>query len=125
MFDKGLMARHAFLAKELEGVSKLLAEGFNKLELKDKIKCLIQDSQTVVSFLGTDSYYTGCEDVSLYDDLYWQRYETRTLADILDMAIDDCEDEDEVEFILTSNEACCVVVRDMLNNGIGTARFEW
>lgn len=101
-------------------------------------------------FLGVDHWYSGGRHgISLYDALYWERYETKTLDDLLEFLVDDFDEDEEEEeeeaveatepfFSLAKNaeedwlfkaihtdKPRALVVRDFLDGGIGSATHDW
>lgn len=95
-----------------------------------------------------DGFPTEGAEVSLYDDLYWERHEAQSTRNILDSAFDDwCEQTGKVvrfqgdlekfkedrknlfaEFCVgleTAYGPAAAVARDLLNNNLKAATFDW
>lgn len=124
-----------------------LRTAFEALTLAEKMVIIVREkfekdrwsASIFNTLLHSDSCYTGpCTagcDVSLYDDLHWDRYETKTLSEILDMAIDKCGEEDETTgeetaeelaaILVASESPRCEVLRDFLNSNLGSAENDW
>lgn len=126
MISPSLMEKQKYLKSELDVVQKAILDEVSKLDLQSKISFALTHPVLLVSLLSSDVYYTGTADISLYDDLHWERHETRTIDDLIEHTLDDIEEEeDELEYILKSDNPRAVVIRDMLKSNIGTATFDW
>lgn len=125
MISESLMEKQKYLKQELDIVQKAILEEVSKLDLESKIKLALVDCDLLVNLLGKDLSYCGVDNISLYDELYWERYETKTIEELIEYTLDDVEDGDEEDYLLTSDSPRAVIIRDMLNNNIGTAIFDW
>lgn len=110
--------------------------------LTDKLLFVLDNG---LDFLKEDPWYcphikrADGREVSLYDDLYWERRETMDLMDFLENATEsltddvDVGEQDSLEEILRNypdqilelDTASAVIVRDMLTKGIGRATYDW
>lgn len=99
-------------------------------------------------FLTKESWYCprvrdkNGREVSLHDDLYWERRETNDIHNLVECISDNLIDAgidvdwDEVEdlnklfiehaeAVLAMNHPAAVILKDMLDEGIGEATFDW
>ena len=119
------------LQKEL---GKNLLAWFKGLSLSEK--CYYAAIHPV-DFLKHDTYYCPADrNVSLYDDLYWERYETKDLSYIFELASESWEgwDVEKVDqdnwcesaaALPTMEGSKAAVLRDMLENCLKSARYDW
>lgn len=138
------MADHDLLVKRIKAMQAQtlslhseLMQKFSSLSLDEKIEVYVQayfeenNNEMFDSFLKADPYYSKCEDVSLYDDLYWERYETMTLSEVFDWVLDNFEDSDEDEILIKfeyfkdGQSPAHKVFRDLLMRNIGSAVRDW
>ena len=144
---KQLIATYKEAMKAPQKAALELRIAFEALPLPEKMGVIVREKlekgrhEALIfdTLLHSDSCYTGpCTagcDVSLYDDLHWDRFETKTLSEVLDMAIDKCEEEDEttgdetaeqlVAILLASESPRCEVLRDFLSSNLGSAENDW
>lgn len=132
MSDKDLLVTRikAMQAQTLSLHSELMSR-FMALSLYDKIDIYCESyregsHKLFDTFLSKELYYSTCEGVSLYDDLFWERYETMTLSDVFDWVTDSYDDDDEMtDHVQLGQTSSHRVLRDMLTCGIGTAVRDW
>lgn len=127
-----------------EGLKEQVLDIYLKLpSIKEKLLFVLENG---FDFLQEESWYCphvrlkSGREVSLYDDLYWERRETNTLDNLFEHISDNLEeieiDWDEVEDanqamlmhvdeILELDTPSVVIVKDMLSKGIGRATFDW
>lgn len=129
-----IMNRLKELHEQTKALNLGLFQDFSKLSLDEKIdlycNAYLQDegvNKLLDTFLNKDGYYHHCEGVSLYDDLYWERYETMTLSDVFDWIVDNFDEETHnlYDFVKNAQHASNIVFRDMLLNNIGSAERDW
>lgn len=107
--------------------------------LEEKLKFVIDNG---FAYLKEDSWYcphvrTSAGEVSLYDDLYWERRQTYEIDRLYEMIFDDMDgpDIDDLSYdemletchaqMVNHDSPAAAVLRDMLTNGIGTATHDW
>jgi len=107
--------------------------------LEEKLKFVIDNG---FEFLKEEGWYcprvrTSAGEVSLYDDLYWERRETNSLDRIYEMIFDDMEgpDVDDMSYdemlvachaqMVNHDSPAAAILRDMLTQGIGYATHDW
>lgn len=131
--------KHA--VKQVEQLRERVRIGFNGLPtLEDKFKFVLELG---ADFLDEDRSYCGHlqtesgEEISLYDDFYWERHETRDISYFFDEMYYTFADGylygDELKKamlanyieILNQDTKHAVIVRDFLERGIGEATFDW
>lgn len=123
----------AALAGPAKAAQELRA-AFEGLTLKEKLVIILGDNGSLFDdVLHYDSDYTGGPgNVSLYDDFYWERRETKDLSDIVESTVDDMEDltgdetpEELAELILADTGCKSSTLRDMVAKNIGKACHDW
>ncbi len=122
---KELIKRQKELQEEALALSPLIREEYKKLDFKKKLAVYRELGS---GWMGEDAWYTGSipgSRVSLYDDFYWDRHETKYLEDIEKFVKDYFEGEDFDEYLETSDGHRVLVFRDMLENCIGEATHDW
>lgn len=124
-------------AAALAGPAKAARElraAFEGLTLKEKLVIIVGESGALFDdVLHYDSDYTGGPgNVSLYDDFYWERRETKELSDIVESTLEDMEgvtgDEspEELADMILADEGCkSSTLRDMVQKNIGKACHDW
>lgn len=126
----------AMAAKEAE----LARQAFDALPIEKRLElALSSDGYYLDKVLADETYYSGNSagaNVSLCDDFYWERHETRNLSDIVESVCDNLEEatgdeESLVELAPAILEAAkngeprASVLIDMLERGIGHACHDW
>lgn len=110
-----------------------LRKAFEALTLPEKMVIICGDGDNLFDeVLHSDRWYTGPGNVSLYDDFYWDRYETKTLSEVFDRVTDNLEEstgdetaEELAALIMADEGAKAQTLRDMVERNIGKARHEW
>lgn len=127
----------AVYSAALAGPAKAAQElrtAFEALTLKAKLVIIVGEEGSLFNdVLHYDSDYTGGPgNVSLYDDFYWERCETKKLSNIVERTLDGMESvtgdetpEELAELILNSECARSSTLRDMVQKNIGKARHDW
>lgn len=129
------------LAQELadELASQMYSVFMSIGTVEEKFKLVLEYGDV---FLREESYYcphvrTSKGEVSLYDDLYVERYQTLTIEQLIESVFDDCDGVDwDSEDYLNQQITCATtlinldtpesaILRDMLNKGIRAGRFDW
>lgn len=129
------------LAQELadELASQMYSVFMSIGTVEEKFKLVLEYGDV---FLREESYYcphvrTSEGEVSLYDDLYVERYQTLTIEQLIESVFDDCDGVDwDSEDYLNQQITCApalinldtpesAILRDMLNKGIRAGRFDW
>lgn len=127
--------------KQVEELRLKVRAGFEGLPtLEDKFKFVLELGY---DFLDEDGWYCGhleLEDgteISLYDDFYWERHETRDISWFFDEMYRTFADKylygEELKAamlanyteILNQDTPHATVVRDLLEQGTGKATFDW
>lgn len=95
-----------------------------------------------IGFLKEERWYcphvrTSEGEVSMYDDLYWERRETNEIDVMYEMILDQMEfdENDDSDYddmlanryaeMLKQDSPPAAILRDMLEKGIGRATFDW
>lgn len=113
-------------------------------ELRNQLRVYIMDQSVPFNIraplaveleghLGEEGYFTGNipghDHISLYDDLHWERHETKYLSDFSDWTLEDFyHPQDDVmdwDAIEKSDDPAAVVFCHMVNSGLGSATFDW
>lgn len=130
--------------REVEQLRQNVRVGFDNLPtLEDKFKFVLEFGS---EFLDVDDHYCPHElqledgyELCLYDDFFWEKYETKDLSDFFaDMYYsfvneDLCVNQSvRVAFmvenyteVLNHNNKHAALVRHMLSQGIGRATYNW
>lgn len=126
---KELIEKQKAPQAEATALKHLIQAKFKELDFKGKLAVYRELGS---DWMGEETYYTGNipgSRVSLYDDFYWERHETKSLDEIEDFVSDHFQDEDEEgdfdEYLETSDHDRARVFRDMLENCIGEATYDW
>lgn len=135
------------LARAAELEAQVLAS-FTALDsIEDRLKMVLKFGY---AYLSKDNWYTGPDqddlpegtDISLYDDLYWEKYETKDLDDWYSRITDDLSEQFGIKFewstgvyqravaehidkVMELQTPAAFVLRDFLRKGIGSADFNW
>lgn len=127
--------------EQVERLREKVRLAFKELPtLEDKFKFVLELG---TEFLDDDYWYCSHletaegEEISLYDDFYWERHETRNISYFLDELYYTYANEylhgeklkeallaNYIE-ILNQDTKHAVIVRDFLEQGIGEATFDW
>jgi hypothetical protein len=111
-----------------------LRTAFEGLTLKEKLVIVLGDKDCIFDdVLHYDSDYTGGPgNVSLYDDFYWDRRETKELSEIIEYTLESLdgltgdETPEELAEILIADKGCrSLTLRDMVQKNIGKACHDW
>ncbi|UMO76466.1 hypothetical protein DNAM_390 [Pseudomonas phage BroderSalsa] len=134
------------IKKANEGVQALVGEAIAfSTDKSNDFEDRLQVALELEGSYPEEGYYNGNvldEHISLYDDLNWERHETKYLSDLVDHALDQLYDEavkeDPEELLSFSDETeslkariegsdlpVCQVIRDFLDSGIGSGTFDW
>ncbi|MNC07918.1 hypothetical protein D3C75_554830 [compost metagenome] len=107
--------------------------------LEEKFRFVLDNGS---DFLKEENWYcphvrTSEGEVSMYDDLYWERRETNDIDVLYEMILDNMEfaEDDESDYddmlanryveMLNQDSPPAAVLRDMLKQGIGRATHDW
>ena len=137
-----LLARYQQTMADAAELQTEVFNTFNGLEtLEERFKMVLEFG---TDFLGSQGYY--CEhleledgtEISLYDDLHWEKYETKTLRELLSKLVETHTGKylwkaDEIQAALLADPAgalnqdtpSAAVVRDFLDKAIAEATFDW
>ncbi|AUX83660.1 tail length tape measure protein [Pseudomonas phage NV1] len=96
------------------------------------------------AYASSEVYYCGPDGhrdkVSLYDDFYWERHETRTFGEILETTIEhylELHEDLDVDYdlvvetdgfwnwVATSEDAKALVILDFVENALAEATHDW
>ena len=95
------------------------------------------------AYANSENWYTGTNlgpNVSLYDDFFWERHETRTFNEILEQTIDHyidfheglgvdydlvVETDEFWDWVATSDEPHAKVTKDFVENALAEATHDW
>lgn len=111
-----------------------LRDAFEGLTLKEKLVIILgTDGGLFDNVLHYNSDYTGGPgNVSLYDDFYWDRRETKDLSDIVEATLEGMggltgdETAEELAELVLADEGCMsITLRHMVENNIGKACHDW
>lgn len=136
-----LIAQYREAVRTMNNLKSQVLEAFNALpSLEAKLQFVGENGS---DFLEHERYYcphvkvNGVE-VSLYDDLYWDRNQTMDLDDVIERMIENLMDDVEVEDddtayliqrytkeLINLNSHWAAIGRDMLSQGIGRATHDW
>lgn len=133
------------IKKANESVQALVGEAIAfSTDKSNDFQGRIQVAMELESYYPEDGSFTGHDvkgEISLYDDLHWERHETMYLSDIVEGAyseildnadehlqkeLDSGDEEAQVYAIMEyADGSWCRVVRAFLDNGIGSGTFDW
>jgi pyridoxine 5'-phosphate synthase PdxJ len=137
-----LLARYQRTLADAANVEVEVRAAYAALEtIEERFKMVLEFGS---DYLGSDSYYCGhveLEDgteVSLYDDLYWEKYETKTMYELMAKVAETHTgkyvwQKDEVRAALLNDYECALnqdtpaaaVLRDFLELGLNEATYNW
>lgn len=135
------------VAHMAEMQSQVLAAFLALDSIEDRLNMVLEFGY---DYLSKDNWYTGPDsadlpagmDISLYDDLYWEKYETKDLDDWYSRITDDLVDlfgikyewstvchqrvvAENVDKVMALETPAAYVLRDFLKQGIGAADYNW
>lgn len=129
---KELIAKQKELQAEVHKLTPIIQEAYLALTFKEQLAVYRELGD---GFMKEEDYFTGSlvgNNISLYDDFYWERHETQHLSDIEDRVRDhyfysypDATTEGYDEFLEHSMDTKAQVARSMIEDCIGRATHDW
>lgn len=125
------------LLDALEDLRKAALLGYEELTTPEKIVFILTEDH---SFLNSDAYFSGSDvghrDVSLYDDFYWERYETNYTIDLLSNYMDNFPGWDQrapveqsfrpfAEWLVEQDNPKAATLVYLVEQGVKEATHDW
>lgn len=135
-----LITEYNEAAANLATMKSRVASEYEKLQPLEQFKLVIDLG---ADFLGREIYYcphltlADGTEVSLYDDLYWEKYETKNIMELIEGAYEDFTGKwvtraelcDALQScyveVFNQDTAKAAVLRDMIQQGIGSGKHDW